>query len=190
MTGSNNTTGYNASYGGQIAVSFSNLTAVVMYDTAFGGVIHSNNGAINPWGDNTYSTRSLVWAYRATNVGVAAVTFTTVGFEVESTDQLSEYNTSTGVFKAKAAGWYKIKARVLCQAVANGVQVYLRILHNYSAVRDICNVRGTGSDLDVSGDILIYANAGDEIILQIYSGSATTVIGGDQWTRLEIVRVA
>lgn len=150
------------------------------------------NGVINPWGDNTASQRSTVWAYRAgSNQTIASSTFTKVLFDADPADNLSEYNTATGIYTAAKPGWRIVRSRLLMQSVAVGSACYLRAIHSSGAVRDIGFARSTlAADLPVEGNILIYLASGETVYVDVYCNSATSVVAGDPYSRLEIICVS
>ncbi|OMF30969.1 hypothetical protein [Paenibacillus sp. FSL H8-0259] len=157
-----------------------------------GALDGANGGVINPWGDNTTESRSTVWAWRSANAAVSANTFTTVIFDGEGTDKLSEYNNAIGGFTPLKSGWYAINTRVLCSSLPAGSILYLRFLNvTTSSSYDMDRVNGGGQDAAAQGSLLVFIHAGETIVIQINpAGTTTTVYGGYQFTRLEIIRVA
>ncbi|ULO09679.1 hypothetical protein H1230_13415 [Paenibacillus sp. 19GGS1-52] len=110
MTGSGNNVGYSASYGGQISVGASTITATSLYTTFYGGVIFGNDvgGAVNPWGDSTRGTRSGVFYYTNATQPLTANVSAKVLFQNSLfPDALSEFSSSR--FTAKGGiGLYSI----------------------------------------------------------------------------------
>lgn len=112
MKGSGNTIGYNASYGGTISVSLSQMVGTQMYSTAMGGNIHSAEGVLNPWGDNTTISRSFISAWANAPDQLTASTWTKLTFGNKVYDHLGEFSTTTNRFTATKEGVYLVSASI------------------------------------------------------------------------------
>jgi hypothetical protein len=177
ITGTNCTTGYNASYGGKIAVSFSTLTATILYATAYGGTVHTQGGVLNPWGDNTLALRSVSGGVR--NSGSQALTsYNWINIIMPATtNNLSEYNAVTGTFTAKQTGMYRISARVHITDLAAGGTAIMRGLVNGNNALTIGLCRNSfavSSEALVAGDAVFLMYAGDSLVFQVNSSSNST----------------
>ena len=88
------------------------------------------NGAT--WDDLTVPTiaGSDVRAYRTTSTQAIGAGLTTIVFNAETRDTLSEFSTATGIFTAAAAGRYLVTTSVRCSNVVTGTAVLIAIVKN------------------------------------------------------------
>ena len=132
------------------------------------------------------ATMSHVFAYRTAAQSVS--TGTTVVFDNEGYDTLSEYDTSNGIFTAINAGYYLVNAIVTSAYIAYTAGNYWgnRILVNGSPVSlVITNCQTTSSQ--VFGAMVsktVYLTAGQTIAIDVVHD-----LGGSQNTRNDATRV-
>ncbi|MBY9077289.1 hypothetical protein KIH86_03710 [Paenibacillus sp. HN-1] len=149
-------------------------------------------GVLNPWGDNTYSTRPILWAFRSVDINMPDGGWSNFIFDGASTVQGLNYSTSTGVATISQTGWYQIKASLIIVGMSDSQQGQIRVLHNSVSPRllDFRRNPVTGSNLLISGQVILGVAAGDTLQIQTYMDGAHTVGGGSDVTRFEIIRLA
>lgn len=181
--GQGNDTAHLAAFGGKIHVS-GNLT---ISGTAFtnateGGMVSTyGHGVVNPWGDNTTSSRSRCEATANSTQAIAGSTMTKILFGRKDYDAFNEYDSSTSRFTAKVPGVYFIavtipltnlpaQARTLMDLRRNGAGIW-RLQDTSSSVLN---------EASLSGSTSMFLNAGDFIDIQVYIGgyNINTVAGG------------
>jgi hypothetical protein len=157
-----------------------------------GGLIISGEGVINPWGDNTWATRSFIRAYQAPVQSIAATTNTKVNFQVELSDNLSEYDPSISRFVAKQSGIYIIKGSVgIGNLAANNRVVVTYNVNGIENNRLFDNVIVAGNvSSTASGSDIVYLNAGQYVEVYVFSEIATTLQSLSINTVFEVIRVA
>ncbi|MNC43270.1 hypothetical protein D3C75_921230 [compost metagenome] len=149
------------------------------------------SNVLNPWGDNTYDSRPIVWAYRdVTNQSLSGGAWNTIVFNNNSTLQGAAYNPTTGVVTVQKTGWYKVHAKVLLAGYPATNQGQLRILANSSGQTVDLRIHHITFDMLLSGDVLLFCGAGDTLSVQVYADAAASVRTGADVTCLQIVRVA
>ncbi|NOU83219.1 hypothetical protein GC101_30635 [Paenibacillus sp. LMG 31459] len=189
-TGSANSNAYYAMESSKIGGDGNTLSGVSF--TSNGSNISMGAGVINPWGDNTQFSRAAVWASANADQALTAGAYTSIKYAGVSTNQLNGYNGTTGVFTSPQTGWYKVKASGLVAYVPATIQCQLRVLQNGSAgyTMDVKNAGSTSMHIMLSGDIQLYLPAGDYFAIQVHTTNALTLTGGNDITRLEVIRVA
>ncbi|OBZ08935.1 hypothetical protein A8L34_22565 [Bacillus sp. FJAT-27264] len=191
--GSGSGYGYLATEGAKIGGNSGTMSATaIISSTQTGGIIALGDGVINPWGDNTWATRSFVRAYQGTAQTLLATTNTKVNFQVELSDNLAEYDPSLSRFVAKQSGLYAIKGSV---GVGNmGANNRVVVTYNvdggennrlFDNIIVAGNVSSTASGVDIT-----YLNAGQSVEIFVFSGIAMTLQSLSINTVFEIVRVA
>jgi len=176
--GSNNVYGvfsYQASYVGLMGSVYPSGTS--MQVAAGGGTITNSSGVLNPWGDNTWATRSFVRAYQGTAQTLSAALSTRVNFQVELSDTLSEYNPTLSRYVAQKSGMYLIKSTIGVGNMGANNRVVLTCNVNglennrlYDGVVPVGNVSSTIGGLDIT-----YLNAGDIVEIYAYSAAGMTL---------------
>ena len=128
---------------------------------------------------------SHVDAHRATAQSIPNTTVTTIIYNTENTDALTEYNASTGVFTATYAGYYKINAVILfTSATWAANESAVLIIYKNSALhrRGLLNVTaGVTSPFGASVSATVSLAANDTIDIRGYhdQGGALNLIAGD-----------
>ncbi|NTW33029.1 MAG: hypothetical protein HGB12_10445 [Bacteroidetes bacterium] len=114
----------------------------------------------------------------ASTQSVSASTWTTVLFDGETWDLGSEYTPSSGIYKAKTAGYYSVTSTVYLQSMNSGKRITIAIEVNGARVSDIDNYVTTsaGNDLQVSISDMVKLAVNDEVTIVVYhtdSGART-----------------
>ncbi|WP_052410365.1 DUF1565 domain-containing protein [Paenibacillus durus] len=162
------------------------------------GTLHSGAGmyggpslSVNPWGDNTTSSRPLVWANRSSIQSISAGVWTRVVNDVVIGNQLNGYNPPTGVFTSPQSGWYRISAQIYLLGAPSNSQYMIRCLQNSSVGYHMdLRIPPFSFDTILNGEVMLYLGFGDTLEIQAYAGSAVNVQPGGDATRLEIIRIA
>ncbi|MHB1956631.1 MAG: C1q-like domain-containing protein, partial [Sulfobacillus sp.] len=95
-------------------------------------------------------------------------------------DNLSEV--VNGVFTAKFAGFYFFRASLYLTGGVDGQEQYARFDKNAAAYELFADQRqGSAGDLNLSGSIHVFLNAGDTISVIMGSTAPVTVVGGTSW---------
>lgn len=143
------------------------------------------------------SGASRVAAYRSTAQSIPNATWTTVIFTAEEFDNLSEYNTSTGVFTANAAGYYLVSARVLStsRTWAIGEEWICSIYKNssYEVHGTRWHAHAAHSDYaDSQVAAVVYLAASDTIAIRVRhtQGAAINTHADADYMRLNIHRLS
>ncbi|RAU93216.1 C1q-like domain-containing protein [Paenibacillus sp. YN15] len=142
--------------------------------TTSGGMILPDAGVINPWGDNTWNTRTAVRANRANNLSLTSGINTKVVFETENYDTLGEYDPATGRFTAQKQGLYLVSFSL---RINKSVKDYLvgKVYVN-GAVSTVPYQQYSNEGINhASGAIILALNAGDyvEIYVAAFGGTNT-----------------
>lgn len=190
-SGLNNVDSTFALYGGK--VSRVGTQPAGNHSVNYSGLNVNDVGVINPWGDNTVMQRSTMWAYRSTALGLAANTWSTVVMNIKDADNLGEFNTTTGVFVAKAWGWYLINVSMTLSATSPNTSAFLRVVKNGDVEYRLdsrFNTMTVNSDISVTGSVLINCLPGTSLIPQIYTTLNSNIAPGVAFTRFEVIRVS
>ncbi len=192
VSGSGSGYGYLATEGAKIGGSVGTMSATAgISSTQTGGIIAFGDGVVNPWGDNTSSLRPISWATLNANVSLTGGAWNTIKYNNITTNNLLGLNASTGIFTSPQTGWYNIRAQGLVLNVPNTQQVQIRLLQGTTSwIMDVRNSNGSPQHILIGGTALLYLEAGNTIVPQIYVDSALTLGYGLDTTHLEIVRVA
>ena len=132
---------------------------------------------VGPLGVSLISTQqSNFFVWQSTAQAIAASTFTLVGMQSKVHDDLSEFNTSTGLFTATAPGTYQFSGAVLGSNTTAQNQI-LSIYKNGTLlvrlVQQPTNPPGSGQLSGTSPPIKLIA--GDTIGLYYYQSAADTL---------------
>lgn len=188
LSGSNNSVAFSASYNARIALGVNTVTATTMQVALAGGMI-SSTGVNNPWGDNTYSSRSRTSAYNSVTQNLSAGVSTKVLFQTEILDNLNEYDTSLSRFTVKNSGTYLVSGTIaFSSGMGTSVSCTLFLYANGTPYRTLSYNTGTNS----TSPVIPFSHQGNfaagsylEIYVQTTSG---TVLATS--TTLEITQIA
>ncbi|WP_019908298.1 C1q-like domain-containing protein [Paenibacillus sp. HW567] len=192
LSGSANTVGYRAYFGGKITVTGTLVSSTYGYESQHGGQVLTSAGVISPWGDNTHSSRPITWSTMSVSAyALTANTWNFIKYGGVSTNNSNGYNGTAGIFTSPQDGWYKVRASAMLLNVPVNQQVQIRILLNGSIgyVVDLVYATTLAHQI-VNGETLLYLQPGQTVQVQIYVDSAVWISTGSDTTRLEIIRVA
>jgi len=140
---------------------------------------------------------SHVEAYTTVAQSIPDATATVIIFGTEGHDELSEFNTTTGVFTATYAGIYLINSSVTLTSGSwtEAQGGYMRIRHNSGNTVGGPYLRSpnTGSvslSASISHTLKLAATDTIDITLTQSSGGAITLATFSRWNRLSIDRIA
>lgn len=128
------------------------------------------------------------------NQVIATATTTTIIFDEESVDRLSEYDTATGLFTAIGDGVYNVAATIQWANTDANKSYYVRIFKNGSSVmdhRDLPTV--TFSNLSQSISANVELSAADTISIRVFQdsgGNESIVATTDLFNVLTISKIA
>ncbi|MEK4006103.1 C1q-like domain-containing protein [Paenibacillus sp. FSL H3-0333] len=138
------------------------------------------NGVVNPWGDNTTSSRSRCEASESNSINLSGSTWTKMLFRQENYDAFNEYDPSTSRFTAKSNGVYLISVSVPMTGVSAQRRVMMDVYRNGTQVWRLQDFSTSIiSDMSLVGSTSMYMNAGDyiEIMLCVSGQSSITEPG-------------
>lgn len=187
--GLGNYSGYVADLGGNISFAGTQPSSTIGNLALNGGTVNQN--ILNPWGDNTQTSRPILWAIRGSNQVLSAGAWNTIIYDGPSTVQNLTYDLATGKTTITQAGWYKVYAKVLILSVPPNSQTQIRVVQN-SVTGHILDMRLSpiAFGIQLAGEVLLYCGAGDDLVGQVYVDSALTIRSGGDVTCLQIIRVA
>lgn len=122
-------------------------------------------------------------AYRSSSQAIAATTFTTIVFNTELFDDLSEYDTATGVFTAQQAGTYNFTASIVAAAMTSPMdRVMALYVNGVERIRMALTRLEPGNAMlaGTSGPVRLAAS--DQVTLRYFSGNADTVQASQSMT--------
>ncbi|WP_340004413.1 hypothetical protein MHH52_21780 [Paenibacillus sp. FSL K6-0276] len=191
-SGSGNSYAVTAAYGGKAVLDASNISSTNKNSAYAGGMIMDNNSCvINPWGDNTPTSRTGIFAGKSASQAVSASVWTKVAFSATSYDHLSEFNKTTSTFIAKQKGMYLVTASVFLDSVPAGFSAQLRLYLNYSTnmvLDERTAVNATS--MIVKGAVAMYMDAGHTLELYVMTTGATNINLANDVTAFQINRMA
>ncbi|WNS42856.1 hypothetical protein [Paenibacillus sp. MMS20-IR301] len=170
-------------------------TGVVdQYASSGSTIITNSGGVVNPWGDNTTSSRSAARAWINNSHGLTGGTFTKLQFNGVIFDQQNDFSTTLYRFTAKKAGIYLIAGSVnTVNSTPAGTSVTLSAWINGGRGADLGSYSTSGfiGNTYTQGARAVKLNAGDFVELYAYATVATTIIPGDgAVSGFEVVQIA
>lgn len=181
--GSGNAVGLFAD-GGTIVKASINPSALVGANNEIvssgGGIITS--GVINPWGDNTTTSRSMFLA-GPTSIPLRTDTWTKLSYGTEYVDNLGEYDPTLSRFIPKQSGMYLISAAVSLPSVNSMTQARLRLAKN--GVLDqliVGKSMGFVSDCLLTGAMITDMTAGQILELYLWHNHGATINSSEDGT--------
>lgn len=167
------------------------------YGTQPGGTVAESvavgiitGGVLNPWGDNTASSRSLSYSSHTVSQILSANTWTKIVYNLENTDNLNEYNPSTSIFTAKLGGTYLITAALQFQ-VGGVAEMKLAVGTSSGPLQVISHVRpGSAGYTGVSGAAQFSVPAGGEICIWALTSVPLTTQPDGSYSWCTISRIA
>lgn len=189
-TGVNNGIAYLSGYASYLGYQSSVPSgAMVAQDS---GMLVPGSGVLNPWGDNTPTNRTGIFAHKGATQSVPVNTWTKIILTQTAYDHLSEFNKTTSTFIAKQKGTYLVNASAFFDSVPVGFSAQLRIFLNGSTnmvVSEAITERVTS--LLVKGSVAMYMDVGHTLELYTYiTGQATTINLANDVTAFQINRIA
>ncbi|WP_340025964.1 hypothetical protein MHI24_12555 [Paenibacillus sp. FSL K6-1096] len=191
-TGNGNTNGYVAELAGVIGWAGTRASSKNGDTAQAGGFVHTD--LLNPWGDNTYSSRSSFYASKTNNQTITKGVLTKVDFQNEVYDMLGEFDNSTSTFTASKTGLYFVECSIVFNTPEAITSHYLLIYKN-ATWRELGDYRvavNTGGDVQLSVSGTVFMNAGEN--LQAYAqhhNSLDKSISSDAtYSRFKVARIA
>lgn len=189
--GSGNAHGLYA-YSGTIYINGSQPAGINGNGVNMGGIVVPQVGVLNPWGDNTQSSRSVCQAAKITSPQtITGATIAKITYETEQVDQLGEYNPTLSRFTASATGFYLIsaKAYIVSNIAGNGYEMYAFVNGTERRGLGITRASTTGTST-LQGDAIIYLSAGDYLEIWVGCDNNLTINYHGSRTTLDIARIA
>jgi hypothetical protein len=188
-TGTGNAVGIGSNDGSIITKSGVTITGNQLEGVA-GGTITA--GVLNPWGDNTLSSRSAVRASISATQSLAANTFTKLAFNTIHQDYSDEFNITLNRFVAKKNGWYLVTGGIGITTAPIGTAVSLIIFTDGYRQIDIGSFSPSGAagGVSVYGSAAFYIPAGSFVELYAYPTSAVTTHFGSNLTSFTVAQIA
>lgn len=193
-SGSANSIGHQASYGGRIHISGTFIGSTSKKKTSEGGLVTDGPGVANPWGDNTTQYRTAVAGALATaGQAVSTGVFTKINYGIEYIDYLGEWNQSTATFVPQQSGQYQLSAVISIPGMPGGYWAQVSVFKD--GTEDQCIARNMNSnmnDLIVSGSITTDLVAGHSYHFGVYHNALASVnLSTDgHYCHFRIVRVS
>ncbi|AIQ29375.1 hypothetical protein P40081_15370 [Paenibacillus sp. FSL P4-0081] len=180
QAGSGNSYGVSV-YFGKVGKAGTQPAGTTAEYVAAGGEI-SDSGVLNPWGDNTTSSRPGVSATSNTSQALSANVATKVLFDVEKNDNTNNFTNST--FTAPTSGDYLINAFVSILSLQAGSSADLYIYVNGAIYRRIglyVNPGANGANHGIGGSAAVKLVAGDTVEVYAKAGNnANIAVGTDR----------
>lgn len=172
---------------------------VIEYEDSRGFTIYDASGAAKT-AQTLFQTGTYILAQRTTNQTFAAGAFTTVVYQTEVSDALSEYNPATGEVTIKNTGRYLIAAYVQIEDAANVSGVTVSIFRNGSDFMRVGSQNATnpssitGLSVQVGGATFANLTVGDVITIRGFAGAQVAggslkFLGLSQLTNFSMMRV-
>jgi len=151
-----------------------------------------SSGVLNPWGDNTLTSRSAGRASMSATQTLGAASFTKLAFNALHQDYSNEFNTSLNRFIVKKSGWYLITGGVGISSAPVGTTVNLMVYINGARDLDIGSFSPSGAvgGLSVYGSGSLYIPAGSYVELYAYSTSSVVTHAGSHLTSFTLTQLA
>lgn len=168
-------------------------TGALYQDTTLG--LHKvYDGSV--WQQINLLAHSQVSAYRNADYIVTAGTTAVIPFDTEQFDTINEYDSSSYIFTAKAAGFYYIRFATSFTAVG-GIEVAIQIAQYNTSDQLITTVTSlkytlSGDELSMGTTGLLSLSAGDKVKVWTWHNQATSIIleGGLDRNFLNIYRLS
>ncbi|MBA2943389.1 hypothetical protein HZF08_34525 [Paenibacillus sp. CGMCC 1.16610] len=165
-------------------VSANEIVARRTYDIQwqFGGVI-------NPWGDNTYASRSRLAAINTVTQNISAGVATKVLYQNENLDNLSEYDTGLSRFTVKNSGTYLISGTLnFSPGMGAGVGCTIFVYANGAAYKTLRADNGSSNSAPMLNFVTqVNFATGSYVEVYVVTSSATVVATN---TTLDITQIA
>ncbi|KWX76035.1 hypothetical protein [Paenibacillus jilunlii] len=177
VSGSGSGYGYLATEGAKIGGSVGTMSATAaISSTQTGGIIAFGDGVVNPWGDNTSTSRSYVQAAHNASQTISSSVRTKINYGQEDKDQREEYD-GIGRFTVKQSGLYHVDASLLLNANGN-FETRLYYYVNGQAGRTLCfdQVGSPGAFIFLGGSKTVPLNAGDYLEIYIEQKKGVDII--------------
>ncbi|WP_339245324.1 hypothetical protein [Paenibacillus sp. FSL F4-0243] len=191
-SGSGNGYAVTAAYGGKIVMDSCTITSTNKYSAYAGGIVLDNGaGIVNPWGDNTLTSRSMISAWYTLPQSFVANTWTKVMFNQEVFDNLGEYNPTLHRFTAAKPGAYLVSASLNPNSPGANATCTLSVWVSGTRVKDFGYSQTAGtSSTSYQGTVAVRLAAGDYVEIYAYTNLNMTGNGGGAYQYLDVVQIA
>ncbi|MNV58531.1 hypothetical protein D3C71_1509110 [compost metagenome] len=155
-----------------------------------GGMIVPASGVLNPWGDNTTSSRPAARAYAAATQALFAGVMTKALFSTEAFDNTNAFTNSA--FIPGQAGIYQINALAtfLNVPVFASAEMFLYVNGQNTRRLGLYINSGTGAATQaMTGSAAVALAAGDFVEIYVKASAAVTLSGSTD-TSFESIRLA
>ncbi|MDH6371745.1 hypothetical protein M2444_003544 [Paenibacillus sp. PastF-3] len=158
-----------------------------------GGIV-TRTGVLNPWGDNTLSTRSNFKAWHTIAQTITSKTMVKLVYSTKVFDPLSEYNASISRFTASQDGVYLVSAASSITGAPAGTVLVLTAWVNGARNTDIGSSPVGSNTLYAQGSTPIKLTAG--MYVEIYTfldtsaGSLNTLGSNGELNHFAVTRIA
>lgn len=188
--GSGNTAVFSSASGSIVAKANGTPTGTALEQVVTGGITLQENGVINPWGDNTLTSRSGAAVFTSTLQNITAGASTKINYQNVVFDRQTEYSTTTMRFIPKSTGLYLVTANVTLSTTTSISTARLSVYKN-----GIEDSRGDIKPTSSTSPTMLHLcvphllNAGDYIEIYIYCPIALTT-GNDYNNLFSCNRIA
>ncbi|MEK4042004.1 hypothetical protein MHH49_31055 [Paenibacillus sp. FSL F4-0122] len=189
-SGTGNYDAANAGSGGKVTLTGSKPAGI--NETSAGGTIFDGGGVINPWGDNTLTSRSAGRASMSASQTLGAGVATRLAFNTQHQDYSNEFNATLNRFTVKKSGWYLITGGIGIVSVPVGTTVNLMIYINGVRELDVGSFTpaGTVGGISVYGSGSVYVPAGSYVELYAFPTNSVSTHAGSYLTSFTITQLA
>ncbi|WP_025692597.1 complement C1q domain-containing protein [Paenibacillus zanthoxyli] len=190
-SGTGNVYGIFATEGGKVTKEGVQTAGTEMEHAYNRGIITS--GVMNPWGDNTASSRPFVSAsHTAQQTISSANSWLRVICGAESNDNLGNYDPSTGLFNCPTSGMYLVIAAVEVTNAVAGDELKLAVGSDAAVLLNVDHQRpGSSGYQQLTGSAIIVAAANAKLAMWVTSSrSGTTTNPDGYYTYMQVIKIA
>ncbi|MZQ83605.1 hypothetical protein GQF01_15950 [Paenibacillus sp. 5J-6] len=186
--GSGNIIGTESANGASVSIFGTYPIGTTTFNTVNTGTL-TTNSVLNPWGDNTYASRSRLAAINTAAQNISAGIATKVLYQSENLDNLSEYDNGLSRFTVKNSGTYLISGTLnFSSGMGTGVGCTIFVYANGVAYKTLRADNGSSSSAPMLNFVTqVNFATGSYVEVYVVTSSATVIATN---TTLDITQIA